>query len=136
MRSMQHFTYKYWSTTQTKREVILTTSEKNTKNLTLNPSFFQEEPPPHVFGFPSPAGSSIFFFPQTGTVFLLLLAQTQPAFPVCHPPNTSSEGRPSTPQPPFFFFFPLHRLLLQKQRPATPLCPLVSSSSSSDDPSP
>jgi hypothetical protein len=136
LTSMQHFTYKYWSTTQTKGGgAILTTSEKNTKKPNCKPIFFSRGAAPHVFGFPSPAGSSIFFFPQTSTIFLLLLAQTQPAFPVCHPPNTSSEGR-QTSTVASLLFFPLHRLLLQKQRLATPLCPLVSSSSSSDGPSP
>jgi phosphatidylinositol kinase/protein kinase (PI-3 family) len=31
-RSMQHFTYKYWSTTQTKRGAILQNREKPQKN--------------------------------------------------------------------------------------------------------
>jgi len=66
------------------------------------------------------------FFPQTSTLFLLLLAQTQPAFPVCHPPNTRSEGRQTSTVASllFFFFFSPSSAPKNKQRPALSLSSL------------
>ena len=77
----------------------------------------------HHLSLPLQPVPAFFFFPQTSTLFLLLLAQTQPAFPVCHPPNTSSEGRQTSTVAPFFFFSP-SSALKKKQRPALSLSSL------------
>jgi hypothetical protein len=62
LRSMQHFTYKYWSTTQTKGGGNLAIKGGNKKRNPKSLSFFllpQPEPPPpilhQIFSFFSPS---------------------------------------------------------------------------------
>ena len=134
----------------------MTTSEKNTKNLTLNPSFSLEPPPPPGFDFLSqkPVAQPIFsgclsiFSTKTGPAFSfqpaadLLPFSFISAFPHYLLGCSHSSLHPSHP----LYLPPPHtaklaitaqttRLLLQKQRPADPL-PSVSSFSSSDGASP
>jgi len=59
LRSMQHFTYKYWSTTQTKRGGNFETPENTKKNLNLKLNLsLTKEPPPTVLVLPSRRSSS------------------------------------------------------------------------------
>ena len=69
MRSMQHFTYKYWSTTQTKeRGGNFDTIRKNTKKPKPKPIFFKESsrPLPPGVDFPSPS-QPVLLLPRTAT---------------------------------------------------------------------
>jgi len=67
---MQYFTYKYWSTTQTKEGGgnFDNIKKKYKKYLTLNPSFSLEPPPPGgEFSSPltaAPPGSNTIFHPS------------------------------------------------------------------------
>ena len=80
MRSMQYFTYKYWSTTQTKGGQFWETSEKNTKKRpNPKPIFFKESrrPPLQLWGI------SFFFLLGHGTN-LPSLRPVLPPFPAAH----------------------------------------------------